>query len=89
MSVLRTALAAIANAETPDIAPSAAPVARPVAGRLIDHPRRLLSEAEVDAVLQAEIDDRLDTIGLYARAGRHDDAEVLQDEIAILASYLD
>ncbi len=92
MNVLRTTLAAIANAEAPPPpAPADAPglPMAPVVGQLVDHPRLVLSDADLDAILRLEIADRQDTIDRYRVAGRDAEAAPLLEELAILRRYLD
>ncbi len=91
VSVLRTALAAIANAEAPPAEPTprGAPAPPPEVGRLVDHPRRMLSAADLDQILRAEVDDRRHTMAIYTEAGRNAEAAAMRDEIVILERYLD
>jgi uncharacterized protein YqeY len=79
---LRTALAAIANAEAvPDDGSLA-----PTHGRLVDHPRRVLTPGDVRAIVRHQIDDRRDTIGqIAAHGGATDD---LSAQIDVLERYL-
>jgi uncharacterized protein len=85
VSVLRTTLAAIANAEAPPL-PDAPP--KPVVGRLVEHPRLELSAADLERIVGDEIADRRDTMSRYARAGRDEPAAAMQAEITILERYL-
>ena len=79
---LRTALAAIANAEAvPDDGSFA-----PTRGELVDHPRRVLTPDDVLAVVRLQIDDRLATIAeIAAHGGPTAD---LSAQIGVLAGYL-
>ena len=49
----------------------------------------MLSGADLDRILGHEIADRQDTIDRYLAGGRAADAAPLQEELAILRSYLD
>ncbi|MBA2282614.1 MAG: GatB/YqeY domain-containing protein [Acidimicrobiia bacterium] len=83
--MLRTALAAIANAEAPPldtVGPAEA------VGRLVDHPRLLLAEADLVAVLRAEIADCEDTVARFEACGRADEAAALRDELDVLRAYV-
>ena len=84
ISVLRTTLAAIANAEAQPLDDLPEPIG---SGRLAEYPARLLSTAEIDAIIDAEIADREDTIEQYLAAGRADAADDLRAEIEIIAGY--
>ena len=67
VSVLRTTLAAIANAEAP---PLTDPPPAPVVGRLVEHRRLELSGADLERIVRDEIADRRDTVARYTHAGR-------------------
>jgi uncharacterized protein YqeY len=82
--VLRTALAAIGNAEAPP--QSSAPME--VRGRLADLPRLTLTDADHARIINAEIADREDTAHQFERNGRATEADVVRNEIALLRSYL-
>jgi uncharacterized protein YqeY len=85
VSVLRTTLAAIANAEAPPLAE----VGRsPVVGRPNEVPRLALTDGDLERIVRAEIADRLDTIDRYERAGADEPAAALRPEIEILQRYL-
>jgi uncharacterized protein YqeY len=85
IAVLRTTLAAIANAE----APPAQPVdISPVVGQSAEVQRLTLEDADIERIVRHEIADRRDTIARYEVGGRSDDAESLRAELAILESYL-
>lgn len=85
VSVLRTTLAAIGNAEA---VPTEAVGAEPVIGRSADVPRRDLDEEQLEAIVEAERRERLETAALYRRAGRPEAAVALEAETKILARYL-
>lgn len=81
---LRTALAAIANAEAPpaDVAPD------PAHGRRSEHARLLLSTDDVVRIVRHEIDDRYDTIERISGRDREDEMAELRAEIEVLEAYL-
>ncbi len=87
VSALRTSLSAMANAEAPPLPtpeagrPPQAPEARPDVDRLV------LSGSDLEAILAAEVADREDTIAIYERHGRVDEADDLRAQVAVLRSY--
>jgi len=85
VNVLRTTLAAIVNAEAPP-PPVAGP--GPVVGQLVEHPRLVLPSADLEQILRYEIADRGDTINQYLQGGHVPEAAPLQEELAILQTYL-
>ncbi|HKF76221.1 MAG TPA: hypothetical protein VKF59_08765 [Candidatus Dormibacteraeota bacterium] len=94
-SVLRSALAAIENAEAADPADAPqpglgqSPIAGSVSGlRAAEVGRRNLTAAEVEEIVRAEAAERLVAAGEYVRLGHADRAERLRQEAAILAHYL-
>ena len=88
VNVLRTTLAAIANAEAPPAPAPSAPTA-PVVGQLVEHARLELSDADLQQIVRHEIADRQDTIDRYLAGGRGVEAEPLVEELVILRSYVD
>jgi uncharacterized protein YqeY len=88
VTALRTALAAIANAEAPPAVSSG--WVEPVLGEQHEHPRLVLTEADVRAVVHREIAARRATISELASAGASVHAEVasLQAQSDLLESYL-
>lgn len=84
-STLRTLLAAIANAEAPDM--SVAPT--PSFGALVEHDRLRLTPAAVRTVLEHEVVKRLDAAGEFASLGLDDEVVRLEAEVAIVRRYLD
>jgi uncharacterized protein YqeY len=84
ITVLRTALAAIANAEAPVVDTRAWPP--PVAGST-EVERLELTDADRQRVISAQIVDREDTVAQYERNGRTAEADVVRSEIAILRTY--
>ena len=95
VAALRSALAAIANAEavTPP-AEVAQPTSHPnVAGSFsgfgaAEAERRTLSEAQVEGIVRTEVVERLSAAVSYERVGRGDRVERLRAEAEILARYL-
>lgn len=85
VAVLRTMLAAFANAEAP---PRTEPAPTPVVGRLVEHQRLVLTGADLAALVRAEIADRRDTALIYRRVGRSPEADDLDAEVTILERYL-
>lgn len=96
VSALRSALAALGNAEAVDVGPPAGPTLATnahVAGTTLgvgaaEVERRSLSEDEQRAVLQVEIDERLSAASQFDIAGRPDRAERLRAEATVLAGHL-
>jgi uncharacterized protein YqeY len=84
---IRSALAAIANAEAP-AAPHSDSSAEPEVGRLVEHERRQLSAEEVLAVLQAEIDERELAAAEYRSLDRVDEADRMVAEAEVVRAYL-
>jgi uncharacterized protein len=104
VAALRSALAAIANAEAVDPSPAPppttgqpdpagaggdAPFAGTVAGLgAAEVARRRLTGTQVEEVVRAEVADRETAAADYERAGRVEQAERLRGEAEVLASYL-
>jgi uncharacterized protein len=93
VSALRSALAAIGNAEAIDPGPTPAATAdNPyVAGAVADPGagearRRRLSAADIDQILRAEISEREAAAREYERRGRPDQAGRLRSEARVLMS---
>ena len=90
-SALRTAMAAISNAEAPAVDTvdvTSAAIGSGETGALVDHRRLALSAGELDAILLAEIADRRDTIAQIEPHGRTDEVAELETEISVLERYL-
>jgi len=85
ISAIRTALAAIANAEAPPI--DAAPT--DVHGRLSEHARIELAEADAVRIVRQQIDDRVATLAEIDGRGRDADADVLRAEASVLNRIVD
>jgi uncharacterized protein YqeY len=95
VAALRSALAAIDNAEAADVGEAPAPVinSADVAGSVVgvgaaEAPRRVLTEAEAAAIVRAEVADRLAAAHDYEQVGRLDRAERLRAEAAALGAYV-
>jgi uncharacterized protein YqeY len=86
VSVIRTTLAALANAEAP---PLETVVAEPSHGRLVEHPRLVLTHDDHQAIVRAELADREDTIARFEQGGATAEADALRHELALLRRYLD
>ncbi|SDO25631.1 hypothetical protein SAMN05660199_01658 [Klenkia soli] len=93
-AVLRAALGAVANAESVPVREAGRPAADgPVAGAVTgvgatEAPRRVLSAADVVAVLRAERDERLAAADQLAAAGSSGAADELRGTAALLERYL-
>lgn len=84
VTTLRTTLAEIDNAEA--IALDETMVA--VVGKFNDRPRRNLTEAEMQAIVQREADNLRVSLAEYQRLGRDEEVAQLQAEWEVLAQYL-
>ena len=90
IGALRSALAAIDNAEAVAVPESTTVSEGPIAGArsgpgATDVPRVPLSESDVVAIVRVEIADRRAAAAFYAERGRADAADRLQAEAAALA----
>jgi uncharacterized protein YqeY len=91
VAALRSALAAIDNAEAVDVGTTAragAIEAAPVGVGAAEVARRVLSETDIAALVQGEIDDRRAAADTYAAAGHGDRAADLVAEADALAPYV-
>ena len=95
VAALRSALAAIDNAEAVDGAQAPPPavghpyLAGTVAGlRGAEVERRSLAEAQVEGIVRAEVTARQAAARDYEDAGRHERAERLRGEAGVLLAYL-
>ncbi len=92
MSALRSALSAIGNAEAISRPPGLPGAGSPhIAGAVsgldaAEAPRRVLSAAEVDQIIRAEISERLLAARDYERSGHADRAQRLRSEASVLTS---
>jgi uncharacterized protein YqeY len=84
VSTLRTVLAAIDNAEAVDVDTSFVPMT----GITKDVPRKVLSEADMEAILRAEVDDLQAAMVHYEAGGRADEAEILREKLNALLIYI-
>jgi len=83
-TVLRSVLGAIANAEAVAVPQE---TGDPTIG-FADVPRKELSPQQIKLVVLDEVEKRRNSIGYYGSAGRHEEAEALEKEVAILERYL-
>ena len=93
IGALRSALAAIANAEAIEVPPAPTSVEGPIAGAVsgvgaAEAPRRELSDEDVAAVVAAEIAERGSAADEYDRLGQVAEAERLRAEARVLAAFL-
>jgi uncharacterized protein len=93
VSVLRSALSAIDNAETPDGAEVDAPVTSAIAGGVAglgaaEVARRELSDTEIRDLLRAEVDERLAAAHQLIGGGHTERAATLRAEAAVLTDLL-
>jgi uncharacterized protein YqeY len=99
VTVLRTTLAAIANAEAVDVTDAAADAEggprlslsieqSPVGAGATEVDRRVLTEEQVEQIVRAEAADRRSAVAAYERAGQSDRADRLRSEISVLEAYL-
>jgi uncharacterized protein YqeY len=89
-AVLRSALSAIDNAETPDgPVPSAGAIADSAVGLgSAEVRRRALDDDAIRNLLRAEIGERREAADQYAESGHTDRATALRDEAAVLDALL-
>ena len=93
VSALRTALSAIDNAETPDHTDTPTrvdgPIAHSAAGLgAAEVPRRHLDDAEIRALLRAEIDERRSAASQFTAGGHTERAAELHRAAAVLDDLL-
>ncbi len=94
VSALRTALAAIDNAEAievprGDVMTTSGPVAGAQAGvGSTEAARRVLTIEDVHALLREQIAERVSAADQYAAHGRHDAADQLRREAEVLQGYV-
>jgi len=99
VTVLRSALAAIDNAEAVDTAKGPPGEGHPtgegeIAGAALgvgaaEAARRTLTPAETEAIVRAEVDERQTAADAYERAGQPQHGDRLRAEAEILHAYLD
>lgn len=95
IAALRTGLAAIDNAEAVDAPGASSPVtgSSHVAGASAgagssDVPRRVLSDADISAIVRAQVAERREAAAAYDKLGRPSEGDVLRGEAAVLDRYL-
>jgi uncharacterized protein len=95
VAALRSALAAIDNAEAVEVAPGPPPAAgqADLAGTVAglgaaEAERRTLLEGQVERIVHAEVSNRLAAARAYERAGQHERAGRLRAEADVLSSHL-
>jgi uncharacterized protein YqeY len=92
VAALRATLSAIDNAEAVDRAPSVdqslAIERSPVGVGAAEVARRVLTEAQVEQIVRAEVAEREAAARDYDRAGRPERAEQLRSEVSVLAAHL-
>ncbi|OLP03872.1 glutamyl-tRNA amidotransferase [Mycolicibacterium porcinum] len=93
VTAIRSALSAIDNAETPHADQTDTRIGGAIAGAVsgvgsTEVARRVLSDAEIRALVQAEIDERLTAADEYIANGHHDRAADLQSQAAVLTQLL-
>ena len=93
VSVLRTSLAAIDNAETVDVPEDPRSREGPISGAVMGHgagdvARRTLSEGEIMTILDRQLADRNSAAVHYQELGRHEDAARLRREVEILTAVV-
>ncbi len=89
-AALRSALGAIDNAEAVDVAEvrAGAVESSPVGLGAAEVRRRELTEADIERIVRAEVDERLTAASEYEALGRSDRADQLRAEAATLGEHL-
>jgi uncharacterized protein YqeY len=93
ISVLRTTMSALDNAEAVEVPEGAPSGSGPIAGAVAGHgagdvARRELSEREMTGIVAGELAERQALAAQYHDLGRTEDAARLRREAAILDSFL-
>jgi uncharacterized protein len=88
VAALRQTLAAIANAEAPPVRALRAVPTEPEVGRLVEHPRLVLTADDVERIVRAEVDEREAAAVEYRRVARPVEAAAVDAEAAVLRAYL-
>jgi hypothetical protein len=93
VSALRCALSAIDNAETPDAGELGMPMGGIVAGSVsglaaAEVPRRVLTDAEIRALLRVEVAERLTAAAQMDTGGHGDRAATVRAEAEVLVDLL-
>jgi uncharacterized protein YqeY len=86
MMAIRSELSAIANKEAV-AAPERSSIDEPVKG-YADVARKELTPAEVRLVVMDEVDERRNSADYLETAGKHEEAEALKNQVAILERFL-
>ena len=95
VAALRSAIAALDNAEAVPVARERAAVMEgPIAGAAAgvgatEAPRRRLSDRDAQAIVEGQVRERLVAADEYDRLGRSEAAERLRREAGVLAVHLD
>ena len=94
VSALRTTLAALDNAEAVVVSDASARVSGAIAGAQsgvgsTEVSRRVLSLAEMRAILETQVAERVSAAADYKRLGRDDESERLRQEADVVRRYLD
>ncbi|OMC50601.1 glutamyl-tRNA amidotransferase [Mycolicibacterium fortuitum] len=94
VTAIRSALSAIDNAEMPQADQTDTRIGGAIAGAVsgvgsTEVARRALSDAEIRALVQAEVDERRTAAAEYIANGHHDRAADLQLQAAFLTQLLD
>lgn len=92
-SALRSALATIDNAETPDGGELDAPSSGTIAGGVVglgaaEVARRRLTDEQIRELIRAEVDERLTAADEFTTGGHVQRARSLHDEAAVLIDLL-
>lgn len=93
VSAIRSALSAIDNAETPQADQTDTRIGGAIAGAVsgvgsTEVARRVLSDAGIRALVQAEVDERRTAADEYIANGHHERAADLQSQAAVLMQLL-
>lgn len=83
-ATLRATLSAIDQAEAVEVDPNFVPLT----GFTKDVPRKLLTEADIAAILQREMDDLTEALADYERLGNAEKVAELQEAREVLQQYL-
>jgi uncharacterized protein YqeY len=94
VAALRSALAAIENAEAVESAPHRSPNPSPIAGSVSglgasETKRRTVTEDEAVRLVQQEIAALESAADLYQRAGRDEHAQQLRAQAAVLSRFVE
>ncbi|RKH64469.1 hypothetical protein [Corallococcus aberystwythensis] len=92
-AVLRETLAAIDNAEAPDMSVAPESDGGAIAGSTAglgsgEVARLLLSPEAVEALIQREIQERRDAVALYTQLGRSEEALTLKAQLEVLLALI-